>query len=99
MIAFFTIPKAWQGEDARRQRNAVGSWLRIGARVILFGDDPGVAEAAGELGAEHVPALTRNENGTPLLDGVFARAHELVPGGFLCFANADVVVGEDFRRA
>jgi hypothetical protein len=99
VITFFTIPKAWDGDDARRQRNAVTSWRAIGARVILFGDDPGVAEAGAELGADHVPELTRNENGTPLLDGVFARAHALVPEGFLCFANADVIVGEDFRRA
>jgi len=99
VIAFFTIPKAWRGDDARRQRNAVRSWLAIGARAILFGDDPGVADAAGELGAEHVPAVTRNQSGTPLLDGVFSRAHELVPTGFLCFANADIVVGDDFRAA
>lgn len=99
MITFFTIPKAWHGDDARRQRNAVSSWLGIGAGVILFGDDPGVREAASELGAGHEPKLTRNENGTPLLDGVFARAHELVPRGFLCFANTDILVGDDFGTA
>lgn len=99
MITFFTIPKAWQGDDARRQRNAVASWRAIGARTLLFGDEDGVGDAAADLGAEHIPELARNAQGTPRLDGVFARAHELVPEGFLCFANADVVVGPDFRQA
>jgi hypothetical protein len=99
LITFFTIPKAWVGDAARVQENAVGSWLAGGARVLLFGDDPGVADAATQLGAEHVPEIERNDRGTPLLDGAFARAHELAPTGLLCFANADIVVGPDFAAA
>jgi len=99
VITFFTIPKAWHGDAELPQRNAVASWLALGARVLLFGDDPGVAEAAAELGAEHVPEITRNEHGTPLLDGVFARAHELAPDGLLCFANTDIVLASDFTAA
>jgi hypothetical protein len=99
VITFFSIPKAWRGDDAVRQRNAVSSWLALDGRVVLFGNDPGVAEAAAELGAEHVPELARTEAGTPLLDGVFARVHELARSGLLCFANADIVLGRDFARA
>lgn len=99
MITFFTIPKAWQGEAALSQRNAVTSWLALGAHAVLFGDDQGVAAAAAELGAQHVPTITRNAHGTPLIDGVFADAHTLAGPGLLCFANTDIVLGPDFTPA
>lgn len=99
MITFFTIPKAWQGDAARVQENAVGSWRALGARVLLFGDDPGVSEAATRLGAEHIAQVDRNDLGTPLLDSAFVRAHELAPDGLLCFANTDIVVSRDFGAA
>ena len=99
LITFFTIPKAWRGPDATRQRNAVASWRELGARVLLFGDEPGVAEAADALGAEHVSELDRNERGTPLLDGVFAEAHRRAAEGLLCFANADIVFGAELVTA
>jgi len=99
VITFFTIPKAWHGSNAARQRNAVASWRALGARVLLFGDEPGVAEAATELGADHVPTLERNGHGTPLLDGVFAEAHRLAPDGLICFANTDILFAADLLVA
>ena len=44
------------------QANAIGSWIRLNAscEVILFGDDPGVAEAAARFGVRHEPQLARN---------------------------------------
>jgi hypothetical protein len=99
LITFFTIPKAWEGDAAQVQENAVRSWIAVGARVILFGDDPGVPQAAARLGAQHIAEVSRNELGTPLLDRTFARAHEMAPDSLLCFANTDIVVGHDFRLA
>jgi hypothetical protein len=100
VITLFTIPKAFEGRSDWIQRNAVGSWLALGgARVLLFGDDPGVAAAARDLGVEHEPQLARTSRGTPRLDGAFARARELAGSGLLCYVNADIVLADDFRQA
>jgi hypothetical protein len=100
VITFFTIPKAFEGRSDWIQRNAVGSWLALGdVRVVLFGDDPGVAEAARDLGVEHEPELERAPLGTPRLDVAFTSARELAGDGLLCYANADIVLLDDFRAA
>jgi len=99
VITFFTIPKPWTGEAATLQENAIGSWRALGCRVLLLGDEPGVADAAVRLGAEHVPSVARNEYGTPLLDSAFAQAHAAARGDALCFANADIVLAGDFTAA
>lgn len=101
MITFFSIPKAFEGRSDWVQRNAVGSWLRLAPdnRVILFGDDPGVAEAAHDLGAEHVPHLAHTVHGTPRLDDAFGQARGLTGDRLLCYVNADIVLLDDFSAA
>jgi hypothetical protein len=101
VITLFSIPKAFAGRADEIQRNAVGTWQRLGpdVQVVLFGDDPGVAEAAVELGVEHVPVVGRSEAGTPLLDAPFAAAQRLAHNPLLCFVNADILLLTDFRRA
>jgi len=73
MLTIFTIPKAFEGHIGIIQRNAIGSWSRLGCDVILCGDDPGVSEAAKEVGATHIPDIDRNDYGTPLLSSAFAK--------------------------
>lgn len=101
MITFFTAPKAMTGEAARLQRNAIGSWRFVGAdaQVVLVGDDPGVAEAAAELGVQHVGGVAPNEYGTPRLDAVFEAARRVARHRLLCFANADIVFRQDLAVA
>ena len=101
MLTVFTAPKAMTGDADLIQRNAIGSWLRLDpdVQVVLVGDDPGVAEAAAELGAEHVAGVPPNEHGTPRLDSVFAAARAVARHRLLCFANGDIVLGPDFTDA
>lgn len=101
MITFFTAPKAMTGDAARLQRNAIGSWRFVGddAQVVLVGDDPGVAEAAAELGVQHVAGVAPNEYGTPRLDAVFEAARSVARHRLLCFANADIVLRPDLAAA
>lgn len=101
MLTIFTAPKAMTGDADRIQRNAIGSWLRLDpdVQVVLVGDDPGVAEAAAELGADHAAGVAPNEQGTPQLDRVFAAAREAARHRLLCFANGDIVLGRDFAEA
>jgi 5,10-methylene-tetrahydrofolate dehydrogenase/methenyl tetrahydrofolate cyclohydrolase len=51
MLTFFGVPKAFRGHTGIIQRNAIGSWARLGrgSRVVLFGDEEGTAEVAREL--------------------------------------------------
>lgn len=101
MITFFTIPKGFTGRSDWIQRNAVGSWTRVvpDSQVILFGDDPGVEEAAADLGVEHISEIERTEFGTPRLDGAFMRAREEAQNRLLCYLNADIVLLDDFQPA
>lgn len=101
MITLFTCPKPFLGPAALIQRNAVGSWIRLGpeVEVLLIGDEAGVAEAARELGAGHLPDVDRNEHGTPRLDSIFARARQASGQPYLAYANADIILLDDFLPA
>jgi hypothetical protein len=101
MLTFFSVPKPFVGPVADAQRNAVESWRETaaGAQVILFGDEAGIAEAAAASGAEHVPAVRRNEFGTPLLDDVFRTAQARARHPLVCYVNADIVLSSDLTAA
>jgi hypothetical protein len=101
MLTIFAIPKAFCGHIANIQLNAIASWtcLRPRPEIILFGDDPGTAAAAQEFGVHHVPEVERNQNGTPLLNDLFAKAERLAPEGLLCYVNSDIILLDDFLRA
>ena len=101
MLTLFSIPKPFAGRIATIQGNAIQSWTRLrpGCEVILFGDDAGVQEAAGQFHARHIPDVTRNEFGTPLLDSVFDRVEREASHPLLCYVNADIILRKDFLAA
>jgi hypothetical protein len=101
MITFFATPKPFRGHIGIIQRNAIRSWklAHPDAEVILFGNEGGAAEAAGEFGARHEPEVDRNSHGTPLLSSLFERADRLARHDRLCFLNADILLTDDFLAA
>ena len=101
MLTFLTIPKPFRGRIGAIQRNALRSWsmLRPACHIILFGDEDGTAEAAAEFDAGHVPDVALTEFGTPLLNDLFKRAPRLADTPLLCYANADIILMDDFMRA
>lgn len=101
MVTLFAIPKAFRGHTEVIQRNAIGSWARLGrgSRVILFGDEEGTAEVARELHLEHAPEVARNEFGTPLVSALFHEARKLATHDALCYVNSDVMLLGDFLPA
>lgn len=101
MFTLFTTPKPFAGHVAVIQRNALQSWkcLHPSVEVILFGDDEGAAEVCRELGIRHVPEVRRNGYGTKYLASVFDQAQELATHDVLCYANCDILLMSDFRRA
>src|SRR5207247_10912147 len=97
VLASFSTTKRFDGLFDVIQRNAIRSWtmLRPGAQVLIFGDDPGTAEACRALGVEHHPEVATNEFGTPLVNDMFRRAQELASHPTLCFVNADVMLTDE----
>lgn len=94
-LTLFSIPKRFEGEAATHQYNALVSWSALGAEIALLGSERGVAEVAREFGAIHLPDVSRNEWGTPLLDDAFAQVNGAFGPGLRCFVNADVVLFPD----
>ena len=99
MISIFSIPKPFRGDDALRQRNAIGSWLQVpDAEVLLCGDDEGVADTARELGCVHVSGIGANDFGTPYLNEAFTRAADQARHELLCYANCDIIFPTQFQE-
>jgi hypothetical protein len=101
MMTLFAVPKPFRGHIETIQRNAIASWtsLRPACQIVLIGDDFGTAKVAEEFGLEHVPEVSRNERGTPLVDAVFANADRLARFEVLCYVNADIILDSGFIPA
>jgi hypothetical protein len=101
MFTLFAVPKPFAGHVGVIQHNALGAWSRLGSdcEVVLFGDEAGIADAARQHGARHVPEVARNEWGTPLVSDVFAQAMQLASRPILVYANADMILTGDLPRA
>lgn len=101
-LTIFTAPKPFTHPHINViQRNAIRSWLALGdaVNVLVLGDEPGIEDAAKELGATHIPTITRNEQGTPLLSDIFAQAYNHSTTPLLAYANADIILMPDFVEA
>jgi len=73
--------------------------LKCVDRVLLIGDDPGVAEAASEHKVDHEPKMMRNEYGTPLINEMFASVEKCSDSRVFCYVNADIMLLTDFSQA
>jgi hypothetical protein len=101
VLTILTTAKPFRGPIAVIQRNAIRSWQRLhpGVEVILFGDDPGAAEACRELGIRQVPEVKKNSHGTHYVASFFDQAQEIAAHDVLCYVNCDIILMSDFRRA
>jgi hypothetical protein len=101
MLTIFSIPKPFLGHIGVIQRNALGSWMRLGegVQVMLHGNDAGVAEAAREVGAEHISDIEQTEYGTPLLNSAFSTTARKAQNPLLCYVNGDIMFTDDLTRA
>lgn len=101
MITIFSVPKSYLGHIAIIQFNALKSWvsLKPGCEIILCGNEPGVAEAARKFGVKHIPDISCNEYGTPLLNSAFAKVSEVSRNPYLCYVNTDIIIFSDMLRA
>ena len=98
LITLFSAPKPFTDPHlATIQHNAIKSWtLLADVEVILFGEETGLAEAARELGVNHIRNVARNASGTPLISSMFQLARENSKSELLCIINADMLLMSDF---
>ncbi|MHC1783397.1 MAG: hypothetical protein AB9891_11710 [Anaerolineaceae bacterium] len=101
-ITFFCAPKPFDRPHiALIQRNAIQSWLALGAdvEVVLLGDEAGIAETACELDIRHISEIERIESGTPRLDSIFRKAEEVSASPIMAYLNSDIIALPDFVQA
>ena len=101
-FCLFTIPRAFEGVHAIRQDNAIGAWSRLQPRpahIALFGDDPGVADAARKHDCWHIPQILRSEQGTPLVNAAFHDIQDHVKVDVYGYTNTDILFLSDLVPA
>ena len=101
LITLFSAPKPFTNPHISTiQRNAIKSWTLLpDVDVILLGEETGLAEAARDLDVKHLPDVTRNDSGTPLISSMFQLARENSTSELLCIINADMLLMPDFVEA
>ena len=98
-LTIFSAPKPFSDPHiATIQRNAIRSWCQLGAEVevILVGNEQGMAETALEFGVKHLPEVSCNDQGTPLVSSIFSLARENSSSPLLAYINADILILSDF---
>jgi hypothetical protein len=95
LITIFTAPKPFTDPHiATIQRNAILSWLHLDAEVevLLVGDEPDMAQVAGEYQISHLVDVRRNPSGTPLVSSIFELARHASQAPILAYLNADIML-------
>jgi hypothetical protein len=101
VLTLFTTAKPFTGQIAITQRNTLKSWklLHADVEVILFGDEDGAAEVSAEFGLRHVPHVERHHTGMKHLNYLFEKAQAIARNEYLCYANCDIILMDDFYQA
>lgn len=100
LLTIFTSPKSFTDPHiALIQSNAIRSWLNLDneVEVLVIGQEPGLAEfIAAHPSVAHLPEVTRNEQGTPLISSIFNLAREASRSSLLVYLNADILLTPEF---
>jgi hypothetical protein len=101
LLTIFSAPKPFSDPHiATIQRNAIASWTKLPeVSVVLLGDEPGLAEAAADLGVTHLREIPRSPSGAPLMDTMFRLARETSKTPLYAIVNADIILFNDFVQA
>lgn len=98
-LTIFTAPKPFINPHLNIiQRNALQSWKHLATDidVVIVGNEAGMADVAAEFGIRHLPDVTCNKHGTPLVSSIFKLARQVSDASILAYVNADIVLLPDF---
>ena len=101
-LAIFSAPKPFTNPHiAMIQRNAIRSWQKVGkdVEIFLIGQEEGLAEAAVELGVQHMSEVKRNILGTPLISSMFDLVRESSSSPLLACVNTDILIRKEFLES
>jgi len=101
-LTVFTAPKPFTNPHiATIQRNAIRSWMQLGAEVDVFmmGDEEGMAEFADEYQIQHFPDVKCSQEGTPYISSMFELARTESDAPYIAILNADIILMSDFVEA
>jgi len=101
-ITIFSAPKPFSDPHiANIQRNAIQSWLHLGEAVdvLLIGEEPGLEQVVNDYSLNYIPAVGRNESGTPLVSSLFSAARNWAKSPYMAYVNADILLLPDFVEA
>lgn len=101
MLTLFSAPKPFTNPHiATIQRNAITSWTQLPqVKVVLLGDEPGLAEIAAELGVTHIREIPRSASGAPRMDAMFHLTRQASATPLYAIVNADIILFDDFVHA
>lgn len=79
------------------QRNAIGSWMQLDPKpeVLVMGNENGSKEICEEFNLIHVPDVKLSEQGTPMLDDMFAITESIASNDLLLLVAADIILFQD----
>ena len=100
-LTVFSAPKAFTDPHINTiQRNSIQSWQQLGSdiEVVLVGEEDGLAAAAEDYGVKHLPDVSRNEWGTPLVSSIFQLVRDASSSPYLAYVNADILLMPDFVK-
>tara|TARA_R110000787_G_scaffold57667_1_gene131541 strand:+ start:5308 stop:6750 length:1443 start_codon:yes stop_codon:yes gene_type:complete len=96
----FSTLKPGTGLAGIQQTNAVGSWIKLGLEVALFGSESGTATLAQKVGAHHFASVRTNEYGTPLLSDMFEQARDRFDQcDVFIYCNGDIILTPAFVQS
>ena len=101
MLTIFTSAKAFRNQAELHQSNAIHSWLRLfpDVEILIFGTEYGVGDVYKPDGLRNIPQVERTELGTPILSHMFSEAQRLARHELVAYANADIILMDDFAQA
>ena len=97
MLTIFAIPKAFKGDNAVIQYNAINSWLQIVPKceIFLMGDDEGIDTFADKHRVIHIPLIKKNIYGTPLINYAFDLIQKICNNEIIMYINSDIILLRD----
>lgn len=100
MFTIFSLPKPFiEPHICVIQENAINSWCNlVGVETILCGSDLGIKQICDKYSIQHIPDLECTKSGTPLLSSAFNLVQARARHDIIVYANADIIVMQDFLK-
>jgi hypothetical protein len=99
VLTIFSTPKPFKGLSAIQQTNAVESWKRLGAEVLLLDTPKYIARKLGGVKCVLSDGLRYGPGGLPLVPDLFKLAERYATHDLLVYANADIIFATNLVSA